>query len=167
MPFRFRADTIRSPTIAARCFVVNIGKVYTRVTFPCQVLPLRGRNFPVKLPRVTKEERRALKEWLTEMLPAKVSREDVADTLGVTRKTISNMLNPERASFANGLTMLRYLQLVGVVDEAPGASPAASRLEELRDEVRDVAALTRRALELLGEPQADEAPQSRRTGTDG
>lgn len=104
---------------------------------------------------------------LTALLPEGMSREDVADVLGVTRKTISNMLNPEQSGFANGLTMLRYLQLVGAVNEAPGASPAASRLEELRDEVREVTSLTRRALELLGEPQAPAKPGSRRTGSDG
>lgn len=116
---------------------------------------------------MTSEERRALKEMLTALLPKEISRNDVADTLGVTRKTISTMLNPESRSFGNGLTMLRYLQLVGAVDEAPSVSPAASRLEELRDEVRDVAALTRRALELLGEPPVDAGHQSRRTGTTG
>lgn len=103
----------------------------------------------MKLLRVTKEERRALKVWLTGLLPERTSREDVADILGVTRKTISGMLNPDKAGFANGLTMLRYLQLVGAVDEAPETSPAASRLAELEEQVRESVALTREALELL------------------
>jgi hypothetical protein len=83
----------------------------------------------VKLPSVTsRDERRALKEWLTGLLPDGVSRYDVADELGVDRKTISTMLNPDRPGFGNGLTMLRYLQLVGAVDPAPQANPASSRL---------------------------------------
>lgn len=43
---------------------------------------------------MTKEERRALKQWLTDQLPEGTSREEIADELEVTRKTISTMLNP-------------------------------------------------------------------------
>lgn len=82
-----------------------------------------------------REERRALKEWLTSILPEGMSREDVAAELGVTRKTISNMLNPDQAGFGNGLTMLRYLRLAGAVAEAPRESPAGSRLAALEAQV--------------------------------
>lgn len=74
-----------------------------------------------------REEKSDLKKWLRDVLPDDLSQQAVADELGVTRKTISNLLSPN-AGFGNGLTMLRYLQLVGAVTEAPSAG---SRLEEL------------------------------------
>lgn len=83
-------------------------------------------------------EKLELKRWLTGLLPADISRNDVAEEFGVTRKTVSGMLNPDSVSFGNGLTMLRYLRLVGAVTGAPVASPASSRLEALREAVAEV-----------------------------
>lgn len=94
----------------------------------------------MKLPRVTsltKQERRALKEWLTSVIPQDMSRNDVAEELGVTRRTISSMLNPNAEEFP-GLTMLRYLQLAGAVTAAPTASPASSRLARLEAQVAEL-----------------------------
>lgn len=119
----------------------------------------------------SRDERRALKEWLTAILPEGMSREDVADDLGVTRKTISNMLNPSQSGFGNGLTLLRYLRLAGAVVDAPQESPAGSRLARLEDEVAESNALTKEALQLLREARQPtaEAPQAPEpvTGTDG
>ncbi len=85
-----------------------------------------------------REEKRALKEWLTSLLPDDFSRNDVAYELGVSRKTISSMLNPDADGFGNGLTMLRYLQLVGAVAEAPAANPASSHLGALEASVENL-----------------------------
>ncbi len=82
-----------------------------------------------------RDEKRALKEWLTGLLPEDVSRNDVAYELGVTRKTISGMLNSDVDGFSTGLTMLRYLRLVGAVVDAPSESPATSRLAAIEARV--------------------------------
>lgn len=58
------------------------------------------------------------KTWLRDLLPEGMSQQSVADELGVTRKTISNLLSPN-AGFGSGLVMLRYLQLAGAVSYAP------------------------------------------------
>ena len=120
---------------------------------------------------MTKEERRALKVWLTELLPEGMSRNDVADDLGVTRKTISSMLNPESQSFANGLTMLRYLRLAGAVVDAPADSPASSRLAALEAKVDGLAtkADLQRGLDVLRAAIDALASRDTRpgTGTDG
>lgn len=126
IPARFLAATILSPTSLARSLEVitdDIVKVYTRASFPCQVLPYPSGKFRGKLQLMDKE---ALKVWLTSILPEGMSRNDVADELQVTRKTISTMLNPDAPGFANGLTMLRYLQLAGAVVDAPRETPASS-----------------------------------------
>jgi hypothetical protein len=86
----------------------------------------------VKLSAV-QDERRDYKQWLTRILPDDMSREDVADELRVTRKTISNMLNPNQSGFGNGLTMLRYLRLAGALKDEPDQSPATSRLGSLEE----------------------------------
>ncbi len=119
----------------------------------------------MKLAAVTREEKRELKLWLTSLLPADLSRNDVADEFGVTRKTVSAMLNPDSTVFGNGLTMLRYLRLVGAVVDAPTESPASSRLAALEEQVAESNHLTRRALELLellNAPPTAAAPPTRK-----
>lgn len=121
--------------------------------------------FPVKLPRVKRDERRELKEWLTSLLPDGMSRNDVADELGFSRKTVSTMLNPDQPGFGNGFTMLLYLRLVGGVVDAPVESPGRSRLAALEAAVdlsgqsmtsalEDLAARIQRVENALGLPDA-------------
>lgn len=113
---------------------------------------------------MTKEERRALKQWLTDQLPEGTSREEIADELEVTRKTISTMLNPNRSSFGNGLTMLRYLRHVGAVVDAPKASgrPLRDHLESLEEKVADLSAMMRQALSLLADAEEGDATREAR-----
>lgn len=114
----------------------------------------------MKLPGVTDEER-ALKEWLTDILPAGLSRQDMADELRVTRKTFANMISPKQESFGHGIMMLRYLQLAGAVVDAPTESPASSRLAALEKQVAESVSLTREAIRLLREarqPNAEAPP---------
>lgn len=96
-----------------------------------------------------KEERRHLKEWLTALLPEGMSRNDVAYELGVSRKTISTMLNPDTDGFGNGLTLLRYLRLVGALREVPETA-APSHLEAVRVGVDELLAGMADVLEILG-----------------
>lgn len=112
---------------------------------------------------MNRDEQRALKEWLTSIKPDGLSRNDIADELGVTRRTISSMLNPEVAAFP-GLTMLRYLRLAGAVTDAPAESPIGSHLARLEARLDESIALTEEALELLREVrrQAPEAGQEGR-----
>lgn len=76
------------------------------------------------------EGRAELKRWLREVMPADLSQQAIADELGVTRKTISNLLSPN-AGFGNGLTMIRYLRLAGVVADAPSSGSRLATLEEM------------------------------------
>lgn len=107
-------------------------------------------DFPVKLSRVKREERQELKRWLTGLLPDGMSRNDAADELGLSRKTVSVMLNPNQDGFGNGLTMLSYLRFVGAVSGAPAESPGTSRLERLEATVDRTGTATTSALEDLG-----------------
>lgn len=95
------------------------------------------------------EERAELKRWLTSLLPEGMSRNDVADELGVSRKTISTMRNPSTSGFGNGLTMLLYLRLAGAVADAPAESPGSSRLAALEATVDRSGTATTSALEDL------------------
>jgi hypothetical protein len=120
---------------------------------------------------VKQDERRELKRWLTGLLPEGMSRSDVADELGVDRKTISTMLNPARTGFGNGLTMLLYLRLAGAVVEAPSESPGASRLAALEATVDRQGNATTSALhDLTARLEAVEkalglrAPRARKAG---
>lgn len=94
-----------------------------------------------------------MKEWLTGLLPEDMSRNDVAYELGVTRKTISNMLNPDVDAFGNGFTMLRYLRLVGALASAPEPSRATSRLAGLEEKCDEVLGGIGDILELLAAPR--------------
>lgn len=105
---------------------------------------------------MTREEKRELKQWLTSLLPEGLSRNDVADEFDVSRKTVSGMLNPDSVSFGNGLTMLRYLRLVGAVTEAPTESPASSRLAALEAKVDRTLLLLTEALQLQVEERGDD-----------
>lgn len=107
-----------------------------------------------------RQEKHALKTWLTGLLPEGLSRNDVAYELNVSRKTVSTMLNPESDGFGNGYTMLRYLRLVGALKDAPDATPETSRLARLQDELEETQELVRRGFEALGVqlPPRDEAP---------
>ena len=86
-------------------------------------------DFPVKLSPV-REEQAELKRWLREVMPDDLSQQAIADELGVTRKTISNLLSPN-AGFGNGLTMIRYLRLAGVVADVPSGGSRLATLEEM------------------------------------
>lgn len=105
----------------------------------------------MKLPGVTRDEKRQLKEWLTSIKPDDMSRNDIADEFEVTRRTISTMLSPSSTSFGTGLTMLRYLQLAGAVVDAPEASPASSRLAALEAQVEAAAESMTAGLAALAE----------------
>lgn len=167
MPFRLRAATILSPTTFARCFVLNMWEGFYTGNLLVSSLALAKAKLSRETSGVTKSEKRALKEWLTSVMPEGMSRNDIADELGVTRRTISWMLNPKAEAFP-GLTMLRYLQLAGAVIEAPMESPASSRLAALEGQVAESIRLTKRALALLGDQQEPATPQAPElpTGTD-
>lgn len=98
-----------------------------------------------------------------------MSRNDVADEIGVTRKTVSTMLNPSQTGFGNGLTMLLYLRFAGAVVDAPSESPGASRLAALAETVDRTGAATTSALEELTDrlqrvETALKPPDARATG---
>ena len=105
-----------------------------------------------------RDEQRELKEWLRGLKPEDLSRADVAYELSVSRKTITTMLNPHSEGFANGLTMLRYLRLVGALVDAPEADATGSRLAALEKKVDEVIVLLERALLAIQElrPQSED-----------
>lgn len=78
----------------------------------------------------------ATKEWLRSIFPSEWTREEMAEELGVTRRTLVNLLS-SRAGFGNGLTMLRYLQLAGAVTAAPEENLPNARLAELEAAVKE------------------------------
>lgn len=86
-------------------------------------------------------DRRALKEWMTGLLPADRSRADIAHELGVDRKTISTILNPETANFGNGYTLLRYLRIVGALNDAPTEPAGLSRLAAIEASLERIESL--------------------------
>lgn len=97
------------------------------------------------------EDKRQTKAWLVELRKAQGwERGDVAEMLGTSTDTIKNWELPSRG-FANGLPLMRYLRLLGVLsDEAPVTTPGLSRLaalEEKADEalggIADILALLR------------------------
>jgi len=161
-PLRFRAAMIRSPTILARSLVVNMWEGFYTGKLPVSSLALAKPKLSRETcgvpvgdePVMSREEKRALKVWLTKLLPEGMSRKDVADQVDVTTKTISTMLNPEKEAFSKGLTMLRYLQLVGAVQEAPGVSPASSRLAAIEARLLELSVLLRESLESAGTTRA-------------
>lgn len=120
----------------------------TRETFACQVLRLHQTNFHVKLLRVGAEdggiegarnEVLAFKAWLRDCREALgLRQEDVADTMGVTVKTVQNMESPQ-AGLPRALSLMRYLRVLGVVTEAPVEAPGLSRLESLEATVANLA----------------------------
>lgn len=85
-------------------------------------------------------------------MPEGMSQQTIANELGVTRKTISNFLNPE-AGFGSGEVMLRYLQLAGAVHYAP--DPADSILQRLVATVTESSDATARSLEAIEKLLAD------------
>lgn len=88
----------------------------------------------MKLSRVDRDQHLEYKEWLRDLLPDDLSQQAIADELGVTRKTISNLLSPN-AGFGSGIVMLRYLQLAGAVAYRP--APEDSLLQRLLAEVAE------------------------------
>lgn len=106
------------------------------------------------------DENKQLKRWLRGLREqAELSQSDVAELLGVSLKTVNNMENP-REGFPNGLTMLRYLRALGVVD-SPAQAPGFGRLATLEEAVRESVALTKEALQLLRESQRRETANPR------
>jgi transcriptional regulator with XRE-family HTH domain len=75
-----------------------------------------------------------------------MSQQAIADELGVTRKTISNLLSPN-AGFGSGVVMLRYLQLAGAVSYAPERGD--SLLQRLLATVTESANQTAASLEAI------------------
>lgn len=98
-----------------------------------------------------------MKEWLTGLMPDGMSRNEIADALGLSRKTVSQMLNPNQDTLGSGLTMFSYLRFVGAVVDAPEESPGASRLAKLEATVdRTGAATTSSLADLTARLQAVE-----------
>lgn len=98
-----------------------------------------------------REEDRELKEWLRGLLPEGYSREDIADELNVTRKTITSMLSLSSTSFANGRTMLGYLRFVGALRDAPEEHRQTSRLARLEARQLELAEMIAQGFDSLAQ----------------
>lgn len=84
------------------------------------------------------EEERQLKEWLVRLRTSQgLSQQQVADEVGVERKTIYNAESPKQGN-VSGLTLYRMLQLYDALREDPEEAESLSdRLEALRAMVVD------------------------------
>lgn len=83
----------------------------------------------------------------------------MADLIGTSTDTIKNWELPSRG-FANGLTLMRYLKLLGVLsDEAPVMIPGLSRLAAVEVKVDETLAGIGDILALLGHGEDDAGAQ--------
>ena len=110
------------------------------------------------------QEEKVVKAWMRDLLEKSgASKASLARELKVEPRTISNAF-ADGASLPRGLTFYRLLrELGGLSPEAPGpADTLSGRLSGLEEEVAELTALVREALELLRESrgQADGGAQS-------
>ena len=84
------------------------------------------------------EDELQLKEWLVELRDrAGLSQQQVADEIGVERKTVYNAESPKQGN-VSGLTLFRMLRLYGALADPPSAGESLSdRLEAVRAMVVD------------------------------
>ena len=98
-----------------------------------------------------KAEELATKRWLRQLREASgLSQAALAEAVGTSRRTVLNAESErEDAGWPNGFTLLRMLQELGAVTDAP--APAATPLARLEAGVAELADDTGRSLEAIAE----------------
>lgn len=90
-----------------------------------------------------------LKVWVAGLLPEDWKKAHVIEALGMSPSVVYKLTDPNDPSFGQGKTLIRYLQLVGALKDAPAANPLVAHLATIEAGVRDAVDLTREALTLL------------------